>query len=148
MPKVDWLKATIENATTASTLDANRCRIKPKGSKKKKTVPLWVRSLPEWSPGNEVWQRITIRKTTVAQQLAEEAAKDKIEKTWQELVPERYHRHARVFNEKDSEKFPNRQPWDHTIDLKEDAPTSINCRVYPLSPKEQEEQKKFLTTNL
>src|SRR5260221_14161301 len=58
------------------------------------------------------------------------------------------HQHARVFNKKDSEKFPDRRPWDHAIDLKEDAPTSINCRVYPLSPREREEQKKFLATNL
>ena len=84
----------------------------------------------------------------MAQQLAEEVARNKVEKTWRELVPEKYHHHARVFNEKDSEKFPNRQPWDHAIDLKEDAPASINCRVYPLSPKEREEQKKFLATNL
>ena len=135
-PEVDWSNARIEHTTTASTLDANRCHIKSKGSKKKKEVPLWVRSLPKWSLGDEVWQRITICKTTVAQQLAEEAARNKVEKTWQELVPERYHHHVRVFNEKDSEKFPNRRPWDHAIDLKEDAPASINCRVYPLSPKE------------
>ena len=147
-PKVDWLNATVEDLTTASTLDADQCRIKPKGSRRKRSIPAWVRALPEWSPGDEVWQRITIRKTTVAQQLAEEAGKGKVEKTWQELVPGRYHRHAKVFNEKDSEKFPDRRPWDHAIDLKEDAPASINCRVYPLSPKEREEQKKFLATNL
>jgi len=34
------------------------------------------------------------------------------------------------------------------IELKDDAPTSINCRVYPLSPKEKEEQHKFLSQNL
>jgi len=77
-----------------------------------------------------------------------EANEKKKEKPWQELVPKQYHRHARVFCEKDSEKFPNCCPWDHAIDLKPDAPASINCRVYPLSPKEREEQKKFLATNL
>jgi hypothetical protein len=46
------------------------------------------------------------------------------------------------------EKFPDRRPWDHAIDLKSDALTSINCRVYPLSPAEKEEQKKFLDQNL
>jgi len=75
----------------------------------------------------------------VAQQLAE-AATDKKKRTWQELVPERYHRHGKVFSEAASERFPDRRPWDHAIELKEDAPTSINCRVYPLSPKEKEEQ--------
>ena len=32
--------------------------------------------------------------------------------------------------------------------MKDDAPTSINCRVYPLSPKEKEEQCEFLSQNL
>jgi len=32
--------------------------------------------------------------------------------------------------------------------LKPDAPTSIDCRVYPLAPKEKEEQRKFLEANL
>jgi len=82
------------------------------------------------------------------QQLAIEVNEQKEEKTWQELVPKQYHCHARVFQEKDSEKFPDRRPWDHAIDLKPDAPASINCCVYPLLPKEQEEQKKFLATNL
>jgi len=47
-----------------------------------------------------------------------------------------------------SERFPDRRLWDHAIELKEDAPTSINCRVYPLSPKEKEEQQEFLSQNL
>jgi hypothetical protein len=47
-----------------------------------------------------------------------------------------------------SERFPDRRHWDHAIDLKEDAPTTINCRVYPLSPMEKEEQRKFIDSNL
>jgi len=80
-----------------------------------------------------------IAKTTVASQLAQDAA-DKKKRTWQEIVPEQYHQHGKVFSEEASEHFPDRRPWDHAIELTEDAPTSINCRVYPLSPKEKEEQ--------
>jgi len=88
-----------------------------------------------------------VAKTTVAQQLAE-AAMDKKKQTWQELVPKRYHRHGKVFSEEASECFPDRQPWDYAIELKDNTPTSINCCVYPLSPKEKEEQHKFLSQNL
>ena len=88
-----------------------------------------------------------IGKTTVAQQLAKQAT-DKTKRTWQEIVPRCYHKFSRVFSEQDSEKFPDRRPWDHAIDLKPDAPTSINCRVYLLSPAEKEEQCKFLDQNL
>jgi hypothetical protein len=102
----------------------------------------------------EVWpftktQQITttLRKTTIAQQLAEQAMSKK-EQTWEELVPKQYHKFSSIFSEKDSERFPGPRKWDHAIDLKDDVPTSIDCRVYPLSPKEKEEQKEFLTENL
>jgi hypothetical protein len=43
-----------------------------------------------------------IKKTTVAQQLAEEAT-NKREHTWEELVPKQYHKFSSIFLEKDSE---------------------------------------------
>ena len=83
----------------------------------------------------------------MASELTQKAT-DKTKRTWQEIVPEWYHRHGKVFSEEASEQFPDQRPWDHAIDLKEDAPGSINCCVYPLSPKEKEEQKEFLSQNL
>jgi len=106
-----------------------------------------VQCIPGWEEGDEIWLQTRIAKTTVAQQLAE-AATDKKKRTWQELVPERYHRHSKVFSKEASERFLDRCLWDHAIELKEDAPTSINCCVYPLSPKEKEEQREFLSQNL
>ena len=87
------------------------------------------------------------KKVTIAQQLAERAT-DKKEWTWQELVPTQYHEHGKVFSEQASERFPGKRPWDHAIDLKTNAPASIDSRVYPLSPKEKEEQCKFIEANL
>ena len=107
----------------------------------------WMNMIPEWEEGDQIWLRTVIGKTTVAQQLAEKATEKK-KKTWQELVPERYHNFGDVFSEAASERFPERRHWDHAIDLKTDAPTSIDCHVYPLSPKEKEEQKEFLKSNL
>ena len=101
--------------------------------------------LPEQDKGT--WFHSRIAKITMAQHLAEQVA-DKRERTWQEQVPRRYHRHDKVFSEEASERFPGERPWDHAIDLKPDAPTSINCRVYPLAPAEKEEQRKFLESNL
>jgi hypothetical protein len=107
----------------------------------------WTSIIPDWEEGDQLWHRMTIGKTTVAQQLAEKVT-DKRKKTWQELVPARYHEFGSVFSEEASERFPDKRRWDHTIDLKPDAPTSIDCRVYPLSPKEKEEQREFLKSNL
>ena len=83
----------------------------------------------------------------MAQQLAKQAT-DKRVRTWEEIVPTRYHHHGKVFSEKALERFPDPRPWDHAIDLRTDAPTSIDCQVYPLAPREKEEQKKFLEGNL
>jgi len=88
-----------------------------------------------------------VKRTNVAQQLAIKAL-NKQEKTWQELVPKQYHKFRSIFSEKDSERFLGTRKWDHAIDLKVDTPTSIDCHVYPLSPKEKEEQKEFLAENL
>jgi hypothetical protein len=90
---------------------------------------------------------LMLKRTTVAQQLAEQAS-NKEEQSWEELVPGQYHKFGSIFLETDSKRFPGPRKWDHAIDLKSDAPTSIDCRVYPLSPKEKEEQKEFLAENL
>jgi hypothetical protein len=88
-----------------------------------------------------------LKKTTVTQQLAEQAL-SKEEQTWEELIPEQYHKFGSIFSEINSERFPGPRKWNHAIDLKPDTPTSIDCRVYPLSPKEKGEQKEFLAENL
>ncbi len=108
-----------------------------------------IRLQPVLDTRQSMWRRMldAIKRTMVAQQLAEQAT-NKVEKTWQELVPPQYHKFGSIFSEKDSECFPGPWKWDHAIDLKADAPTSIDCCVYPLSPKEKEEQKEFLSENL
>jgi len=146
-PSVDWSGGLIEGFMTISSINADTWRPSHKEAKRRESTPAWVRSIPGWEKGDEIWLQTCVAKTTVAQQLAK-AATDKKKCTWQEIVPERYHRHGKVFSEKASERFPDRRPWDHAIELKEDAPTSINCRVYPLSPKEKEEQREFLSQNL
>jgi hypothetical protein len=100
--------------------------------------------------GPSSWIRriiLMLRKTTVAQQLAEKAL-NKEEQSWEELIPKQYHKFGSIFSEVDSKRFPGPRKWDHAIDLKPEAPTSINCCVYPLLPKEKEEQKEFLAENL
>ena len=71
-------------------------------------------------------------KTMVAQQLAEQAA-DKTTCTWDQIVSPQYHTHIKVFSEDAAQQFPESCEWDHAIDLKPNAPNSLNCKVYPLS---------------
>src|SRR5260221_3485848 len=145
-PEINWQEACIDGSMTIDTTDAIKWRPTKKGRKYRKKIPAWIRALPDWEEGDEVWCRTIIGKSTVAQGLAI-AAQDQTKRPWQEIVPPEYHRY-KIWSEKEPERFPEKRPWDHAIDLKEDVPASINCRVYPLSPMEKEEQQKFLDTNL
>ena len=146
-PNVDWHRAYIEGITSISTVDTSTWTPQAKGTCQQNTTPTWVCAIPGWEEGDEIWLQTHVAKTTVASELAQKAT-DKTKRTWQEIVPKRYHCHGKVFSEEASEQFPDRRPWDHAIDLKEDAPGSINCHVYPLLPKEKEEQREFLSQNL
>ena len=85
---------------------------------------------------------------TYSTQLAAQANQGKAKKTFEEMVPEQYRDFAKVFSELESERLPEHQPWDHTIDLKPDAPESIHAKVYPMLINKQGELDKFLEENL
>lgn len=52
-----------------------------------------------------------------------------------------------VFSEKEFDHLPPRRPWDHAIELTPGfKPT--DCKIYPLSPKEQDALDEFLSENL
>ena len=52
-----------------------------------------------------------------------------------------------VFGAREFERLPEHRSWDHAIELTEGfKPT--DCKVYPLSPSEQDALKKFLEENL
>ena len=59
-------------------------------------------------------------------------------------IPPEYQRHAKVFSEEEANRFPPSRPWDHAIELKDGAPKAINCKIYPNTPIEDEQLRKFL----
>ena len=64
------------------------------------------------------------------------------------VLPKEFKEHAALFSDKEAKAFPTAREWDHKIKLTEDAPTSFNMKIYPMSKKEQEEEDKFLDKNL
>jgi len=64
-------------------------------------------------------------------------------------LPEEFKHHTLLFSDEEANKFlPSRREGDHKIELMDTALTSFNCKVYPLSHKEQEAEDKFLDENL
>ena len=64
------------------------------------------------------------------------------------MIPPEYLNHRKVFSEEESHRLPKYQPWDHSIDLKPDAPETLKSKVYPMPLNEQEELDRFITENL
>jgi hypothetical protein len=94
-----------------------------------------------WEKGDE----LIICKTNFTQEWAIEANKGKCTQTTGDPeIPPEYQWHTTVFLEEAAKRFPLARPEDHTIKLKPDAPTTINCKVYPLSHQELEVMAKFL----
>src|SRR6266536_1210563 len=70
-----------------------------------------------------------------------------IPKTIPELVPQYLHDFEDVFAKSSFDSLPERKRWDHGIELVPGAQPS-SCKIYPLSPNEQEELDKFLEEHL
>ena len=67
---------------------------------------------------------------------------------WKEKIPKEYHRFAKVFSEIAAQRFPASKPYDHAIELTPDAPATLDCKVYPLAPKEQRALEDFLKEHI
>ena len=81
----------------------------------------------------------TSRKQMVVSQLAEQAGVRKADP-----LPPHYRHHTHVFSEKESQRFPGPQIWDHAIELKKDAPATLPGKIYALTQKEQGALEEFI----
>jgi len=63
-------------------------------------------------------------------------------------IPEEYQQHQKVFSDEEAQCFPPEREEDFPIELRPDAPQNINCKIYPLTPKEDESLKLYIEENL
>jgi hypothetical protein len=59
-----------------------------------------------------------------------------------------YYHFGKVFSKEESQRLSRSHPWDHAIDLIAEAPPKLNCKIYPLTPGQQELLDKFLKEHL
>ena len=96
----DWTNGTLPTSITIRTRGVASGKPMPPpriaGARTKIRKPTFM------SDGDELYLRIVksecLTKTTVAQQLVEQAA-DKTVRTWDQIVPPQYHQHTKVFSE-------------------------------------------------
>lgn len=82
-----------------------------------------------------------------SQKMAEESHRHDPKKSFEEIVPEHYHKFKGVFSKESFDELPARKPWDHAIELKPGF-EPFRTKIYPLSPNEQEQLDAFLEENL
>ena len=90
---------------------------------------------------------ITTARLNPAMAMAQQSHLGEKTRSFEDMVPEPYRQFKDVFEKKASERFPESRPYDHAIDLKPDF-LPKNCKVYPLSPKEQAAMDEFIDDNL
>ena len=147
----DWTTGTLPASVIIRTKGV--ASGKPMRSVQVAGMRTMIRNRPFLEAREELYLRIMkidptrIAKTTMAQQLAEQAANKTIH-TWDQIIPTHYHKHTKVFSEEAAHHFPESRKWDHAIDFKPNAPNTMDCKVYPLSLTEDIALQKFITENL
>ena len=66
---------------------------------------------------------------------------------FEERVTVHYHEYKDVFDKKDFDELPERHIWDHAVELMLDF-KPIDCKVYPLSLKEEPVLRELIKENL
>ena len=84
---------------------------------------------------------------TRSQQIAEKVLRQEKTRTFEEMVPREFWRYRQVFEQKASERLPERRLGDHAINLEEGA-TLPNSKKYAMSPKERGALLEYLEENL
>jgi hypothetical protein len=80
-------------------------------------------------------------KSTTSTDIAAKSAPSK--KPLTDLIPEEYLRYRKIFDEVASQRLPEHQPWDHTIDLQPDSELK-DCGLYHMPPDESRSLKDTL----
>ena len=99
----------------------------------------------DYLEGGALGPKLVIAKTTLATELAQRQKKEDI--PLEERIPREYHSYLSVFDKRAAEHFPPSRPYDHAIELKKDF-VPRDCKVYPMSQKEQMALDEFLEENL
>ncbi|KAG5728483.1 hypothetical protein E4T56_gene19562 [Termitomyces sp. T112] len=84
---------------------------------------------------------------TTSQRLAQAFAANAEPQEFQDVVPPYLHAFEDVFSKASFDSLPEHKRWDHAIELVPNS-TPSSCKVYSLTPQEQDELNVFLQENL
>src|SRR5713226_6594237 len=139
-PEIDWITGKIK-----FTHCPRRCDVKIKHDRM-----VWKKKKADEDRIFMVFQEHPLEESSIrniSQNLAIEAEKKKIKKSFEEIVPSAYHRFKAVFAKESFDEMPHSRLWDHAIELKPGSKRFAG-KIYNLSPDEQKQLEVFLDENL
>src|SRR6266571_9144873 len=89
-----------------------------------------------------------IREHTINATTATDLAVAAQQYTTKATIPPEHQQYTKVFSKEESKRYPLKQAWDHTIELKEGSPDAIDCKVYPLNQTEDVAVQEFIKKEL
>jgi len=136
-PKVDWARGWIDVSQlpiVISVPDTPKTHSSPRPS-------LVIKAETKKDPSDD--QRVYVARISFPPNQATKEDRETLQK-----IPLEYRCHAQVFSESAAQRFPSPRIWDHAIELKPDAPTTIPGKIYTLTVAEQEELLKFIKEHM
>jgi len=91
--------------------------------------------------------RIHIEPHIACQTMSSTLAKEN-DKPHLDPIPMEYRCHHKVFSEEAVQRFPESRIWDHAIELKPGAPSTLPGKIYALLQLELQELAKFIKEHL
>ena len=139
-PNIDWKRgwiATEQLPVILRTLDAERARFVPR-----------QRNVPRQAPDHIVHVAYVTLPGGPQQTKASQLAEQNQSGGEPSKLPKEYSRHQKVFSEEESQRFPGPRIWDHAIELKKGAPSTLPGKIYSLTQPEQKALEEFIKDHL
>ena len=139
-PNIDWARGWLDYAQLPVVLRTSNAHKARFGSR----IRNHPRPLKTTAPPIRVaYVSFPGKHQTMASKLAEQYTTQNTQP-----IPDEYKRHQRVFGEEESRRFPGPRIWDHAIELKPGAPSTIPGRIYALTQVEQKALESFVQEHL
>jgi len=139
-PKIDWVRGWIDT-TQLPLILCSATTVKPQFNPSAHDVLDPTES--ETLYIGKVIVEPQIAHQTMSLTLAEEHDKQRLKP-----IPAEYRCHDKVFSKEAAQHFPESHIWDHAIELKPDAPSTLPGKIYALSQLEPQELAKFIKEHL
>src|SRR5712672_371109 len=139
-PKIDWARGWIDTTQLPLILhgaNTQKPQFNPNTSK-----------LPDPMEGEILYIGRIHVEPCIARQTISSTLAEKHDESRSNPIPPAYQRHHKVFSEEAEQRFPEVRIWDHAIELKPGAPSTLPGKIYALSQLELQELAKFIEEHL